>query len=279
MKKTELRKIIRESIREVLSNSNKDYTIVDFIRMVRDDMMAGAAPDEFPSDSQVLSIAKRKFDDYSRGANIDDLFETNMVGNYGLGTQEYLRYRDKMNEDDLITSKMVEEALEKNLEKALYNWVKYSRDKGDSESDVRDILNTYVKDAIIYYNEEQFAGEMEENYGGVKNEDISLEVPQWNDPTKLDQLGRVLKGMIDSGEITSIESPEGLRPTEDYKYGAYAVDESWNRVGRAIENVYRVQLDRDWWEKPGDPGPLADMNVVNDVLQLLEDNKIIYLEW
>ena len=129
MKKTELRKIIRESIREVLSNSNKKYTIVNFIQMVRDDMMAGAASDEFPSDKQVLTIAQEKFDKYLDGANIDDLFETNMVGNYGLGTQEYPRYRDKMNEDDLITSKMVEEALEKNLEKALYNWVKYSRVK------------------------------------------------------------------------------------------------------------------------------------------------------
>jgi hypothetical protein len=101
MKKTELRKIIRESIREVLSNSNKDYTIVDFIRMVRDDMVAGITPDEFPNDldSQVLSLAKRKFDKYLRGANIDDLFETNMVGNYGLGTQEWLRYRDEKNED------------------------------------------------------------------------------------------------------------------------------------------------------------------------------------
>lgn len=53
----------------------KTLTYNDFVRMVRDDMMAGAAPDERPSDEQVKNRAKTYYNDYLRGANVDDLFE------------------------------------------------------------------------------------------------------------------------------------------------------------------------------------------------------------
>ena len=53
----------------------KKLTYNDFIRMVRDDMMAGAAPDEKPSDKQVASRAKSLYNDYLQGASVDDLFE------------------------------------------------------------------------------------------------------------------------------------------------------------------------------------------------------------
>ena len=43
--------------------------------MVRDDMMAGAAPDEKPNDKQVASRAKSLYNDYLQGASVDDLFE------------------------------------------------------------------------------------------------------------------------------------------------------------------------------------------------------------
>ena len=53
----------------------KKLTYNDFVRMVRDDMMAGAAPDEKPSDKQVASRAKSLYNDYLQGASVDDLFE------------------------------------------------------------------------------------------------------------------------------------------------------------------------------------------------------------
>ena len=53
----------------------KKLTYNDFVRMVRNDMMAGAAPDEKPSDKQVASRAKSLYNDYLQGASVDDLFE------------------------------------------------------------------------------------------------------------------------------------------------------------------------------------------------------------
>ena len=43
--------------------------------MVRDDMMAGAAPDERPSEELVGKRAKAYYNDYLQGASVDDLFE------------------------------------------------------------------------------------------------------------------------------------------------------------------------------------------------------------
>ena len=56
-------------------NEEKKLTYNDFVRMVRDDMMTGAAPDEKPSDKQVASRAKSLYNDYLQGASVDDLFE------------------------------------------------------------------------------------------------------------------------------------------------------------------------------------------------------------
>ena len=55
-------------------------TYNDFIRMVRDDMMAGAAPDEYPSDERVRKDAKYLYNRYLQGASVDDLFEAEYRG-------------------------------------------------------------------------------------------------------------------------------------------------------------------------------------------------------
>lgn len=55
-------------------NSNKGLTYDNFVQMVRDDMMAGAAPDEYPSDERVRKDAKYLYNRYLQGASVDDLF-------------------------------------------------------------------------------------------------------------------------------------------------------------------------------------------------------------
>ena len=56
----------------------KKLTYNDFFRMVRDDMMAGAAPDEYPSDERVRKDAKYLYNRYLQGASVDDLFEADV---------------------------------------------------------------------------------------------------------------------------------------------------------------------------------------------------------
>jgi len=56
-------------------NEERKLTYNDFVRMVRDDMMAGAAPDERPSEELVGKRAKAYYNDYLQGASVDDLFE------------------------------------------------------------------------------------------------------------------------------------------------------------------------------------------------------------
>ena len=58
-------------------NEAKKLTYNDFVRMVRDDMNAGSSSDESVSDEQVKKVAKRKYNEYLQGVNIDDLFEYN----------------------------------------------------------------------------------------------------------------------------------------------------------------------------------------------------------
>jgi hypothetical protein len=53
----------------------KKLTYNNFVQMVRDDMMAGASPDEKPSDEQVKKRAKAYYNDYLQGASVDSLFE------------------------------------------------------------------------------------------------------------------------------------------------------------------------------------------------------------
>ena len=56
-------------------NEDKKLTYNDFVRMVKADMMAGAAPDERPSEELVKKRAKSLYNDYLKGASVDDLFE------------------------------------------------------------------------------------------------------------------------------------------------------------------------------------------------------------
>lgn len=50
-------------------------TYNDFVRMVRDDMMAGSSPDDHISDDQVRKRAKSYYNEYLKGTSVDDLFE------------------------------------------------------------------------------------------------------------------------------------------------------------------------------------------------------------
>jgi len=54
---------------------DKKLTYNNFVQMVRDDMMAGASPDEYPSDEQVKKRAKAYYNYYLQGASVDSLFE------------------------------------------------------------------------------------------------------------------------------------------------------------------------------------------------------------
>ena len=61
-------------------NEDKKLTYNDFVQMTRDDMMAGAAPDEYPSDERVRKYAKALYSRYLKGASVDDLFEAEFKG-------------------------------------------------------------------------------------------------------------------------------------------------------------------------------------------------------
>jgi hypothetical protein len=55
-------------------NESKKLTFNHFVQMVRDDMMAGTAPDERPSEKLVGKRAKAYYNEYLQGASVDDLF-------------------------------------------------------------------------------------------------------------------------------------------------------------------------------------------------------------
>ena len=79
----------RDDIKDI--NEEKELTYNDFIQMVRDDMMAGASPDERPSDERVKKDAKWKYNEYLQGTSVDDLFESENkeeVEEYNLGHNE-----------------------------------------------------------------------------------------------------------------------------------------------------------------------------------------------
>jgi len=59
-------------------NEDKKLTYNNFVQMVRDDMMAGASPDEYPSDERVRKDAKYLYNRYLQGASVDDLFESSL---------------------------------------------------------------------------------------------------------------------------------------------------------------------------------------------------------
>ena len=58
-------------------NEAKKLTYDDFVSMVRADMNAGSAPDEYVSDERVRKDAKYLYNRYLQGASLDDLFEYN----------------------------------------------------------------------------------------------------------------------------------------------------------------------------------------------------------
>ena len=81
--KGEAIEILKQAVRDVYKNLDpeaeiqeaKKLTYNDFVRMVRDDMMAGAAPDERPSEELVGKRAKAYYNEYLQGASLDDIFE------------------------------------------------------------------------------------------------------------------------------------------------------------------------------------------------------------
>ena len=66
---------VRDEIDNMPISEEKKLTYNDFVQMVKDDMMAGASPDEKPSIEQVKKKAKAYYNDYLQGTNVDDLFE------------------------------------------------------------------------------------------------------------------------------------------------------------------------------------------------------------
>lgn len=66
-----------ERIEKALSEE-KELTYNDFVGMARAEMMAGAAPDEYPSDKQVKNYADFLYGEYLKGVSVDDLFEVTL---------------------------------------------------------------------------------------------------------------------------------------------------------------------------------------------------------
>jgi len=93
--KGEAIEILKQAVRDVYKNLDpeaeiqeaKKLTYNDFVRMVRDDMMAGAAPDERPSEELVGKRAKAYYNEYLQGASLDDIFEETGYSKY-LATPE-----------------------------------------------------------------------------------------------------------------------------------------------------------------------------------------------
>ena len=63
-------------------------TYNDFVRMVRDDMMAGSSPDDHISDDQVKKRAKSYYNEYLKGTSVDDLFEAKERSKFILVTMD-----------------------------------------------------------------------------------------------------------------------------------------------------------------------------------------------
>ena len=80
----------------------KKLTYNDFVQMVKDDMMAGASPDEKPSEEQVKKKAKAYYNDYLQGTSVDDLFEAKVLKQAKLSSAEYQKAKKlkDFNKDD-----------------------------------------------------------------------------------------------------------------------------------------------------------------------------------
>lgn len=60
---------------KILLEQERKLTLNNFVQMVRDDMSAGSAPDEYASDDSIMRQAKYLYSLYLQGASVDDLFE------------------------------------------------------------------------------------------------------------------------------------------------------------------------------------------------------------
>ena len=63
--------------KEDVEKSERKLTLNDFERMVRSDMMNGAAMDEYVSDEKVKKMAKSYYNDYLQGADPEEMFYEN----------------------------------------------------------------------------------------------------------------------------------------------------------------------------------------------------------
>lgn len=70
------KEVVDEDTIEENINEERQLTYNDFVRMVRDDMNAGAAPDEYVSDERIKADAKYYYNRYLQGEKVEDMFES-----------------------------------------------------------------------------------------------------------------------------------------------------------------------------------------------------------
>jgi len=155
--------------------------------MVRDDMMVGAAPDEYPSDEQIKNRAKVYYNEYLQGASIDDLFETKSKdslnehyvagGIVGIGAINQIPSRVKADYEDafeyflsqkysLNEIEEVEEALDSKIAndpnfKKLASYFKQNPDEAKDVKDELSSLKEAYKDKGKYYVEDAYGNKKE----------------------------------------------------------------------------------------------------------------------
>ena len=168
-------------------NEEKELTYNDFVRMVRDDMMAGVAPDEYPSDEQIKNRAKVYYNEYLQGASVDDLFETKSKdslnehyvagGIVGIGAINQIPSRVKADYEDafeyflsqkysLNEIEEVEEALDSKIAndpnfKKLASYFKQNPDEAKDVKDELSSLKEAYKDKGKYYVEDAYGNKKE----------------------------------------------------------------------------------------------------------------------
>ena len=97
-------------------------TYNDFVQMVRDDMMAGASPDEKPSEEQVKKKAKTYYNDYLQGTSVDDLFEAKKKKEWVRDEMDNMsmnEVKDKYKVIDTKTGDIIDSDLPKNIAQKL----------------------------------------------------------------------------------------------------------------------------------------------------------------
>jgi hypothetical protein len=181
---TKLDKLVHDTFgkRKGEMEENRKLTFNDFVRMVRDDMMAGAAPDEKPSKELVGKRAKAYYNEYLQGASVDDLFETTK--------KEYNALLDKEHELTKAYSK----------DKTDANWKKLSdiRKKGkklEKELEDQGLLETTMEE----YNTGLYYDPSKEKYA-VKAKQASK--------SGLEKVKDMLKKIMKEGDITIDDKTE-----------------------------------------------------------------------